>query len=294
MPLQKYKKAPANSKNRRNNNSHYKSKVVLKLQEEPLTLWKLLKGLSNDIKEIMTTSRLAGVIIPAIFIIYGLNLLGSQIIPTIQEKLQNELGHFDQGARPLVPADHVSTIQQYLSNPGAEYFAQLQNNAIQTNVLKEDPVSIAYNGTFKLSIPDLGLSNLNVRGNTESGVEEAYDKILENGLAHMKSTGLPISPVNNNIVIYGHSAGGDVYERTGDPAAAFSRLRKIKVGNNIDITIDGKDYVYKVVKTKIVNPDDVSILTGDNANTQTLTLFTCHPPGNNAQRYVVVANPVTD
>ncbi|MBD3363551.1 sortase [Candidatus Dojkabacteria bacterium] len=292
MSLYSYKKAPVKKRKKKNFKKHYKSKVVLQLQQEPLTLWKLLKGLSNDIKEILTTSRFAGAIIPTIFIIYGIYLLSIQIIPTIQEKLQKNLGYFNQGHTSLVAPNYVAAKQQYLSNPGSKYFEQLQTNAFQTNVIQEDPTSNNYRGTFRISIPDLGLHDIRVQANVNSGIEEVYDKILEKGLAHMETTGLPISDVNNNIVIYGHSAGGSYFQRSGDHAAAFSILNKIKIGNKIQIVIEGKTYNYQVTKTKIVKPYDVSIITGNNPYVQTLTLFTCYPAGNNAQRLVVTANPV--
>jgi LPXTG-site transpeptidase (sortase) family protein len=55
--------------------------------------------------------------------------------------------------------------------------------------------------------------------------------------------------------------------------------------------MEGKEYVYRVVKSKIVQPDDASIITGTR-DKRTLTLFTCFPNGNSAQRFVAIANPV--
>jgi LPXTG-site transpeptidase (sortase) family protein len=292
MPLYSYKKAEY--KRRTYANRKYRTNIVLELQEEPLTLWKLLNGLGNDLKKILTTSKLIGTLVPAIFIFYGLYLLANQFTPALLEKLREELGYYDQGTTALVAGDYISAKVQYLSNPGAEYFQQLQNNAFSDKKLLADEISNNYKGVFKLSIPNLGLNELPVQANVDSGIEEVYDKVLEKGLAHMESTGLPISDINNNIVIYGHSAGGDFYNRTGDPAAAFSRLNKAKVGDEIVMKIDGKEYTYKITKTKIVKPDDISIVTGDNTFKQTLTLFTCYPAGNNSNRLVVIANPVNN
>lgn len=290
MALYSYKKA--DYKKRTYANRKYRTNIVLELQEEPLTLWKLLNGLGNDLKKILTTSKLIGTLVPAIFIFYGLYMLANQFTPALLEKLREKLGYYDQGTTALVAGDYISAKVEYLSNPGAKYFEQLQNNAFADKKLVSDEISNNYKGVFKLSIPDLGLNELPVQANVDSGIEEVYDKVLEKGLAHMESTGLPISDVKNNIVIYGHSAGGDFYNRTGDPAAAFSRLNKAKIGDEIVMTVDGKDYKYKVTKTKIVKPDDVSIVTGDSNFKQTLTLFTCYPAGNNSNRLVVIANPI--
>lgn len=289
MPLYSYKKA--NVTRRRYSERKFKNDIILELQEEPLTLWKLLDGLGNDLRKILTTSKLVGTILPSIFIIYGIYLLANQFTPTLLEKLREKLGYYNQGTTALVAGDYINAKVEYLSNPGAAYFEQLQNEAFADKKLIEDNISNSYKGVFKLSIPNLGLAELPVQANVNSGIEEVYDKVLESGLAHMQSTGLPISDIKNNIVVYGHSAGGDYFNRTGDPAAAFSRLNKAKVGDEILITIEGKEYKYKVSKTKIVKPHDVSIITGDNAYKQTLTLFTCYPAGNNANRLVVIANP---
>jgi sortase A len=110
-------------------------------------------------------------------------------------------------------------------------------------------------------------------------------------LAHFQSTGLPISDVENNIVIYGHSSSGDYYERTKDIAGAFSRLNKIKVGDIVTLEMEGKTYNYRVIKTKIVEPYNTEIISGTPGK-RTLTLFTCFPSGNNSQRFVAVANPI--
>lgn len=292
MSLYSYQKAPYSFRSERLNYSRNSNNIAFELQREPLTVWKLLQGLKNDLKYILTSSKLAGTLIPAILILYGINLLSVQIIPAITEHLQEQRGYFDQGSTSLVSGEYISAKQQYLSNPGSEYFQKLQSDAYQTNTLRQDPVSENYKGVFKLSLPALGLYDLPVRANVNSGVETIYDQILDGGLAHMEKTGLPISDVNNNIVIYGHSATGNYYERTGDVAASFSVLNETKVGDEAIITIDGKTFKYKVVKTKIVDPYDLSIITGNNPNKQTLTLFTCYPAGNNGNRLVVIANPV--
>ncbi|MCB0749372.1 MAG: sortase, partial [Ignavibacteriae bacterium] len=258
MSLKKYTKAPAQKK-RGFTNRPYKTKLILEIQQEPLTIWRLLSGIKNDIRELLTTSKLAGTLIPAIFIIYGFNLLLGQIIPSASDYLQSKNGGIEQGIVPIVPNDFVLAKQEFLSKPGSAYFVEIQNNAMRARILEPDPVSNSYKGTFKLSIPNLNLKNLNVTANTNSGVETVYDQVLANGLAHMESTGLPISDTNNNIVIYGHSAGGGYYQRTHDPAAAFSELTGIKLGDEVTITINGETYNYKVIKTRIVEPTALDI-----------------------------------
>ncbi len=184
MSLYSYKKA--NTKRRSYANRKYKTNIVLELQEEPLTLWKLIDGLGNDLKRILTTSKLVGTLLPAIFIIYGIYLLANQFTPALLEKVREKMGYYNQGNTALVAGDYISAKIQYLSNPGAEYFQQLQNEAFEDKVIVEDGISNSYKGVFKLSIPNLGLNELPVQANVNSGIESVYDKVLEKGLAHMQ------------------------------------------------------------------------------------------------------------
>jgi LPXTG-site transpeptidase (sortase) family protein len=292
MPLYSYRKDNTTYHSSAYRFNRRESKVVFEIEQKPLTLWKLIQGFINDFRELLTSSRIAGTLIPAVLIFYGLNLLSVQIIPAFTEHLQKQRGNFDQGSTLLVSDRHVSAKQSYLSNPGSDYFEKLQSDAYSTNTLMNDPISHDYRGTFLLSIPSLGLIDLPVRANVNSGDEAVYDKVLENGLAHMENTGLPISDIKNNIVVYGHSSAGNYYQRTKDVAAAFSILNKAKIGDEIIIKMEGKEYKYKVSKTKIVGPYDISIITGDSGLRQSLTLFTCFPAGNNANRLVVNAIPV--
>lgn len=73
---------------------------------------------------------------------------------------------------------------------------------------------------------------------------------------------------------------------------AFSFLPDLKVGDEITIEIDGKTFTYQMFRSKIVEPNDLSIITGT-AGKGTLTLFTCFPLGSDAKRYTAVARPVS-
>ncbi len=289
MSLYSYAKAPPSKVSHKN---LYRSRsVVLRLQEEPTTLWGVFEGLKNDLADLMSSSKFIGTLVPAILILYGSNLLLNQLVPAAAHMLQGD--NIAQDIISLVPSDFVLAKQTYLSDPGSNYFAQIQNSAYQARILMDDPVSASYKGRFEISIPSLKLINLPVEANVNSGIESLYDAVLLRGLAHMESTGLPISSIKNNIVIYGHSAGGDYYKRTGDVAAAFTILPNIKLGDEIDMKINGKFLKYKVSKTKIVAPNDISIIAGEaKSNVQPLTLFTCHPPGNNSKRFIVTALPI--
>ncbi len=288
MALYSYTKAPVKFK--KFSPVEKKEVVFEKIERRRSTLGDVLSGVSNDFQELLTTSRVASLFIPLGLILIGGYILYNQITPTVQQKLKEASGYYDQGNIALIDGEYVSSKDRYLSNPGADYFESLTNQALEQHVLQNDPISNDYRGKFYITIESLGLTRLPVTANVESGIEDVYKSILNSSLAHFKGTGLPISDVQDNIVIYGHSASGDYFNRTSDTAAAFSRLSELKIGDEIKIDIEGKTYKYKVYKSKIVEPDDISIINGT-PNKKTLTLFTCYPSGSNGKRYVAIARP---
>ena len=294
MSLYTYRKAPIKVLPTSQKKEELQIRPVPQVKQDPqprgITLWDLLSGAVHDFNDLLIKSKFAGFIVPALLIIFGISVLYNQFWPEVEQRLKLWAGYYDTTSVALVAGDYIEKVQ-YLSNPGAEYFKKLNIEASQSHILKEDPISIKYRGTFSLSISSLGLNNLPVIANVDSGNDTSYREILNTALGHFKGTGLPISPIDNNIVIYGHSSSGDYYERSKDVAGAFSRLNKIKVGDLIDIEMEGKKYTYRVAKSKIVGPNDISIITGT-PNKPALTLFTCFPNGNSAQRFVVIANPV--
>ena len=293
MALYKYSKRPVTIKPLPEPEEQYKEEDVIIIKRndhKKLTLWDVIFGLFGDINHLIVSSKVAGIIIPLVLISLGVGIVFNQLWPEFEQFVKYSTGYYDSYNTPLVEGDYVARAQ-YLSDPGVEYFRQLNGDVRNAAVLQPDPVSNEYKGRFKLSIPSLGLNSLSVQANVDSGVKEAYNTVLNSGLAHFEGTGLPISDVDNNIVIYGHSASNDYFENSGDSAAAFSRLNQIKIGDEIEVQIEGETYMYRVFKSKIVEPNDISIVTGT-ANQETLTLFTCFPNGNFSKRFVTVAKPV--
>lgn len=259
-------------------------------KNDRLTMGKLLSGIKNDIVHLLVESKVAGFIIPFLLILFGVNIIFNQVWPEIEQQIKLSQGLYKTDTAALVEGEYIER-SKYLSNPGSGYFKSINDNAASKHILQPDPISNNYNGRFQISIPALALNNLPVVANVDSSNEKSYQSALKSALAHFKGTGLPVSTVNNNIVIYGHSSSGDYYERTKDIAGAFSRLNKIKIGDIVTITMDGKRYDFRITKSKIVEPDETEIITGT-TNKRTLTLFTCFPNGNSAQRFVAIGNPV--
>jgi sortase A len=102
------------------------------------------------------------------------------------------------------------------------------------------------------------------------------DRTLDRALGHIEGTALP--GTDGNLGIAGHRDG------------FFRGLKDIAPGDAIEIdTIQGKD-VFRVERTWIVDPEDVSVL--DPTPTRALTLVTCYPfyfVGSAPQRFIVRA-----
>jgi LPXTG-site transpeptidase (sortase) family protein len=87
------------------------------------------------------------------------------------------------------------------------------------------------------------------------------DRTLDRAVGHIEGTARP--GTDGNLGIAGHRDG------------FFRGLKDIALGDLIELdTIQGKD-VYRVERTWVVNPEDISVL--DPTSTRALTLVTCYP-----------------
>ena len=102
------------------------------------------------------------------------------------------------------------------------------------------------------------------------------DPTLDRGLGHIEDTALPGADGNSGIA--GHRDG------------FFRGLKDILPGDTIEIDTLARKEVYRVERTWIVDPSDVSVL--DPTPSASLTLVTCYPfyfVGSAPQRFIVRA-----
>ena len=107
-------------------------------------------------------------------------------------------------------------------------------------------------------------------------LEGSDDGTLSRGAGHIEDT--PFPGESGNIGIAGHRD------------TVFRPLRRIKVGDPLDLTTPDTVYRYRISKTSIVGPDDVYVL--DPTEQPTLTLVTCYPfeyVGHAPKRFIVQA-----
>ena len=92
-----------------------------------------------------------------------------------------------------------------------------------------------------------------------------------------------------NSFITGHS----ILPQFADPKdykAIFTELPKLGIGDEVLIDLGDKTIRFVVQYSKVVEPDDLSVLGPITQNGRNLTLMTCVPPGTNTKRLVVVTS----
>jgi len=163
--------------------------------------------------------------------------------------------------------------------------------AADTSNTKPTPSKTAQSGdkteeNYQLVINKINTSApilINVDGNNK----DAYNKALENGVAHLKGSALPGR--SGNVFIFGHSS---YYEnQPGNYKQVFAKLNDLAPGDIIEIQANSTRFVYKVLDKKIIEPNDVSVA-NQNYNLKQLTLMTCWPVGSTAQRLVIIGELV--
>lgn len=108
----------------------------------------------------------------------------------------------------------------------------------------------------------------------------ASDENMAKGAAYLAHTSLPVGGNNTNCVIAAHSRYNGIH--------MFKRITELKNGDKIYITNLWETLVYKVVETKVIDPNDSQNIY-IKAGRSLVTLSTCHPYPNNYQRYLVYA-----
>lgn len=103
------------------------------------------------------------------------------------------------------------------------------------------------------------------------------------GASQLNKTSAPIGGENTNCAIAGH--------RGLPNQVMFDNIVYLTEGDDVYITNYWDNLHYKVIETKIIDPDATNeILIEDNKDL--LTLITCHPYGYTSQRYLVICERV--
>lgn len=108
----------------------------------------------------------------------------------------------------------------------------------------------------------------------------ATDKHMADGAAQLGQTSIPIGGENTNAVIAGH--------RGYNGAPYFRYVPELQIGDSVDITNLWGTLHYKVVETRIIQPNDIDAIKIQPGR-DLITMLTCHPYASGGrQRFLVI------
>lgn len=170
------------------------------------------------------------------------------------------------------PADFGSLISQGISSLTTNYNdARNWYPALSSSTSRAAPVD-----SYFLSIPKLGIAKAEV---------STRDYDLDRHLIQYLGTSNPGE--NGTAVIFGHSTLPSWFDPK-NYKTIFATLHKIKVGDEIDTTVNNITYKYKIFAITVTDSSDTNILS-QSYDHPYITLVTCTPPGTIWKRLVVRA-----
>lgn len=139
---------------------------------------------------------------------------------------------------------------------------------------------------FSILIPRIG-ANSRVIPNIDASNEKEYVAALQKGVAHAKGSVFP--GLKGTTYLFAHST--DSFFNVGRYNAVFYLLKDMKIGDPIVVFFQNHRFNYTVTDTKIIDPNEVDLLTKSQQSEEQLVLQTCWPPGTTFKRLVVIAKP---
>ena len=136
------------------------------------------------------------------------------------------------------------------------------------------------------SVPIINISTESLIKRDWDALESEIQEALRDGVVHYPGTAR--AGQQGNVVITGHSS-----YFPWDPGRfkdVFALLHEVNVGDTIIIYNEQEKFLYEVYETKVVQPNDVKVLT--QSGEDRLTLITCTPVGTNLRRLIVLARPI--
>ena len=167
------------------------------------------------------------------------------------------------GPAPTAPSGGPAAFLQRPASPAPAPYVPLPIPiAIPLDSYASEPV-VEYG---RIEIPRIGLNHALYQGVTLHNIDL--------GPSHWTGTARPGE--SGNAVVAGHRV---------THSRPFLRVDELVPGDEVIFRVDGVRSTYRVTNSLVVAPDDTWI--ADQTRTPTATLYACHPPGSEAQRYVV-------
>jgi len=204
------------------------------------------------------------------FVLFALFGVGMTFGPALYEEARYQIDNI-QGIH------YVAATKAEVQSPG---FANILANSHEKILTPIDPF-------FSIIIPKIGAS-ARVIPNVDAANQEAYVAALQKGVAHARGSVFP--GLLGTTYLFAHST--DAWWHVSQYNAVFFLLKDLTRGDDIMVFFDNQRFNYTVTDTKIIEPNEVSLLTNAQQSDEQLVLQTCWPPGTTWKRLMVIAKPL--
>ena len=142
----------------------------------------------------------------------------------------------------------------------------------------------------KLIIPKIAV-DVPIVFTADASSQDSLNSAMNHGVVWFNMQGANARPgEQGNFVLSGHSAND--WADGGAYKFIFARLERIKEGDVVYVNYNSKRYTYKITRTQIVKPTDVSALQTGNDKPY-ITLITCVPLGTALNRLLVFGEQIS-
>lgn len=170
----------------------------------------------------------------------------------------------------------VEGLYRYLKEQNESLFEQGQNGLVDAWSYQQPAVDLSAWGIYDNCVGFVSIPSI---GSTLPIYLGANDEQMARGAVHLTQTSYPVGGENTNSVIAAHRG-------TFGGLSMFRDIEGVHVGDEVLIENFREELRYRVSEIKVIRPTDVGeVLIQDGRDL--VTLITCHPLGNNYQRYVV-------
>lgn len=191
---------------------------------------------------------------------------------------------------PVISATAIHMTQNLKGEKFAAAPTSTASQSFGSLMGKVDPnlkILVPKDPNFSIIVEKIG-ADAPIIPNVDASNKATYDAALKRGVAHALGTSLPGQP--GVTYLFAHST--DTIFNVPRYNAVFYLLREMVTGDRIVVFFNGRRYDYRVIETKITEPEDVSYFTLKTSE-QILVLQTCDPPGTTWKRLLVIAKPVS-
>jgi sortase A len=196
------------------------------------------------------------------------------------------LGQWESGSLAAVPspAGNTASAQQNYEELHQVFTGEDQQSTAEapgsdgSNPGKQEQTGNSPGGEVGLASYMLGVIEINKIGLKLPILQGATQENLKYGTGHLSGTALPGSEGNSAIAAHRSRSFGKM----------FNRLNEISVDDEIIVKDRNRTYIYKVYRTDIVTPDNLSVLES-RKDEKILTLITCDPVDTATHRLIIQA-----